>query len=604
MTDSQTDSQTPMRRMTQNRWTLLALAIFTLCLITLFHQMAGQDPREIIVINGPEAIEFGTDGFEIMSLNDLRFVTALLSRNARTLRTEPDELFDLEYCYPAQNALAHGEALISPSILGIAPSLLLDDPVFTFNFVLFLSTLIAAFSMFFAIREWTGVPAAGIAAGILFGFHATRMRDPVHFFVWDNAWTLFALVFAMRLFRQPRWRDAIGLAICCAMQIGGSLYPLLAAVLFALPYLAWLLLTYGYKQLRPAMWGLVVVCALSMAYFALGPFLEAREMGEVTERADYIFMPSLLFWLEPGQWFFPGLIMLVLTVLGLLSRKGVDRDQIQGDPRWAFLMAGALCLILAAAGHSPPEAWASWDMPENPILPVIHLPEIWRGLAEFIPGLDIVRSPGALISGVHMAMVIFAGFGAAALLRGRRPPVQTILIILIIAAAYLDTLRPEMVGLEPRQQYAVVPMKPPTETLEFYEQLESNGNQGPLYEITFPRTWLHPRLTLPLIASEYHRRPTSVCYNSFVAATDPSLRDRIPQRQALRELKRMGFTTIIVHHPPLDQESRVLRAKLRRFAAKTRNRYIEEVGSSPSMTAFAIRLGSIDTLRSQREESF
>ena len=603
MTDPQPDSQNPKGLANSTRWTLLALAIFALSLFTLFHQMAGQDPREIIVINGPETVDFGTDGFEIMSLNDLRFVTALLSRNARTLRTDPGSLFDLTYCYPAENALAHGEALISPSILGIAPSLLLDDPVFTFNFVLFLSTLIAAFSMFFAVREWTGVPAAGIAAGILFGFHATRMRDPVHFFVWDNAWTLFALVFATRLFRQPRWRDAIGLALCCVMQIGGSLYPLLAAILFALPYLVWLLMNYGARNLRPAMWGFVVLCGLAMAYFALGPFLDARELGEVTERAEYIFMPSLLFWLEPGQWFFPGFVMLVLAVLGLVSGQGVDRDRMPSDPRWAFGIGGALCLILAAAGHSPPEAWASWDMPENPILPVIHLPEIWRGLAEYVPGLDVVRSPGALISGVHMAMVIFAGFGAAALLRNRPAPLQAILITLVLIAAYLDTLRPEILGLEPRQEYAVVPMKPSPETLRFYEQLEASGNQGPLYEIMFPRT-LHPRVTLPLLASEYHRRPTSVCYNSFVAATDPSLRDRIPQRQALRELKRMGFTTIVVHHPPLNKESRVLRAKLRRFAAKTRNRYIEEVASSPTMTAYAIRLGSTEDPVGRRETSF
>ena len=586
MTQSTEDNQNASRIQPARGWTLFALLIFGLGLVSLFGQIAGEDPREVIVINGPEKIDFETDGFELMSLNDLRFVTALLSRNARTLATDPLNLFQLEYCYPAENALAHGEAIISPSILGIAPALLSGDPVFTFNVVLMLSTLIAALGMFFAIREWTGQPVAGVVAGILFAFHETRMRDPVHFFVWDNAWTLLALVFAARLFRKPRWRDAVALAVCCMLQIGGSLYPLLVAVLFALPFLVWLLVVQGPKNLRPSMWVLPMVAGLAMAAFALGPFLEVRELGEVTRRAEFIFLPSLLYWLEPGQWFFPGVVLLGLLLLGLASGRGVDRETNGGDPRWALMTGGLLCLLLAAGGSPPTDAW---EMPENPLFPSVQLPELWLGMAELIPGLDVVRTPAALISGVHMATAIFAGFGTAALLKGKRARTRTILVVVVISAAFVDTLRPPWLGLEPRHHYSIVPVKPPAETLDFYGRLESLGNTGPLYEIDFPRQ-LHPWATVPILASEYHRRPTSACYNSFVAATDSSLRERVPNRQALRELSEMGFTTLVVHHPPLNKEAHVFRNKLLKFSAKTRGRYLKEVLSTPTRTAFEIRV--------------
>ena len=586
MTQSTEDNQNASRIQPARGWTLFALLIFGLGLVSLFGQIAGEDPREVIVINGPEKIDFETDGFELMSLNDLRFVTALLSRNARTLATDPLNLFQLEYCSPAENALAHGEAIISPSILGIAPALLSGDPVFTFNVVLMLSTLIAALGMFFAIREWTGQPVAGVVAGILFAFHETRMRDPVHFFVWDNAWTLLALVFAARLFRKPRWRDAVALAVCCMLQIGGSLYPLLVAVLFALPFLVWLLVVQGPKNLRPSMWVLPIVAGLAMAAFALGPFLEVRELGEVTRRAEFIFLPSLLYWLEPGQWFFPGVVLLGLLLLGLASGRGVDRETNGGDPRWALMTGGLLCLLLAAGGSPPTDAW---EMPENPLFPSVQLPELWLGMAELIPGLDVVRTPAALISGVHMATAIFAGFGTAALLKGKRARTRTILVVVVISAAFVDTLRPPWLGLEPRHHYSIVPVKPPAETLDFYGRLESLGNTGPLYEIDFPRQ-LHPWATVPILASEYHRRPTSACYNSFVAATDSSLRERVPNRQALRELSEMGFTTLVVHHPPLNKEAHVFRNKLLKFSAKTRGRYLKEVLSTPTRTAFEIRV--------------
>ena len=593
MTQGNEETQNKGRIQPARGWTLLAFLIFGLGLFSLFGEIAGEDPREVIVINGPATIDFETGGFELMSLNDLRFVTALLSRNARTLVSDPLNLFQLEYCYPAENALAHGEAMISPSILGIPAALLQADPILTFNFVLMLSTLIAALSMFFAIREWTGIPAAGVVAGILFAFHETRMRDPVHFFVWDNAWTLLALVFAARLFRKPRWRDAVALAVCCVLQIGGSLYPLLVAVLFALPFLVWLFKVHGPKNLRPGMWTIAIVASLAMAFYALGPFLEVRELGEVTQRAEFIFLPSLLYWLEPGQWFFPGVVLLALLLLGLLSGRGVDRETNGGDPRWALMTGGLLCLLLATGGTPPADGW---EMPENPLLPSVQMPEIWRGLAGFIPGLDVVRTPAALISGVHMATAIFAGFGTAALLKGRSGRIRNVLIVVVILAAFLDTLRPAFVGLEPRQHYSIVPVRPAADVLAFYERLDSLGNTGPLYEIDFPRR-LHPWATLPILASEYHRRPTSACYNSFVAATDPTLRDRIPNKRALGELREMGFTTIVVHHPPMNQQARIFRNKLLKFSAKTHGRYLKEIFSTPTRTAFAIRMG--ENLRPQ-----
>ena len=559
-------------------WHIAAAVVFLLATATLFHIMIGEDWRRQSVAMVVDTVERGLGDWRELNLSDLRFVAALLAQNAKALLTSPNELFSLGQCYPHPNALALGEPLIAPAILGL-PMVPFGDPVLLYNFILLVSTLLAAFSMYWLIRDWTGVPAAGIAAGLLYGFHTIRMRDPVHFFVWDNAWTILALIFARRLFAEPRWRDAIALSACIAMQITGSFYPALTAAVVSIPMLVWLVAAYGIKKLQPAQLALVVGSVLVVAWVVFSPYLSLRTGGELGAREAHLFMP--LEWLLPNTMFFPGLVVYGLAALGIASQRGLDGQKLKSSPRWALLAAGLLCLALATGGTleggwmPPPDPGA--DAPFN----------FWWLLAEVVPGLEVVRSPAALVSGIHTVLCILAGLGAAALIRSVPQRRALVAAVVVIGIAWLDVLRPESLGLTPRQQYYLAEVRPPDAQLEFFERLEAMGNAGPLYEITFPRR-VNKKTTEPLLLGAYHGRPTSVCYNSFVVSDAADLWSEVHDPRALQTLRGMGFTTLVVHRPRSSEEGRELMARIARLRRETGDRYLVRLLEGKGLRAWTI----------------
>lgn len=560
---------------------VIASLVFLCAMGSLFHAQVGVDPREYVITTAPAASSKTVGDWDKMSVNDLRFVVAVLDRNARTLVTAPGDLFQLGQCHPQPDALALGEPMIAPSILGtlVTP---FGDPLVTYGFVLLLSTLLAAFSLYWLVGEWTGVPAAGIVAGLLYGFHTIRMRDPVHFFVWDNAWTILALLFARRLFVAPRWRDAIALSLCCGMQIAGSVYPLLAAVVIGSIMAAWFVYTYGVKRLRPAQIAFVVAFMGVVAWAVLSPYFGLRETGQIESRDLKFFLP--FHWLTPGTMFFPGVVLLALSALGLGLARGSDRENLGGDPRLALFAAGLVCLALATGGSTGDENLA---VAQGQPPPHYWLPNLWDAVGSLVPALDSVRSPAALLSGVHTILCILAGLGAAALIRITPTRFVPVAITVLIAVAYVDTLRPASLGLTPRQRYAPIRLRPEADRLAFFRRLAEMGNDGPIYEVAFPRK-LNPRQTEPLLLSSYHRRPTSVCYNSFVVSEAADLWSEVDDPRQLMKLREMGFTTLLVHAPRIDADGRDLLARVDALIAQTGDRYLVPLAADSRMSAFGI----------------
>ena len=210
-------------------WLALAIAIFAFANGMLFHQVIGQDLSQVVLANvDRDAIgEFSQSRWESLGRTDLRFGTWLTARNADALSTRPHRLFDAEICYPTRNALAYGEPGVALGFLAIPFWIASGDPLITFNAVLISIGMIAALAMFLLIRELTGSPQAAIVAGLFYAFHHAKTHDVIHPFIWDNAWTVLAFYFALRLFRGrgSGWFPALGLALVACLQIAGSIYP-------------------------------------------------------------------------------------------------------------------------------------------------------------------------------------------------------------------------------------------------------------------------------------------------------------------------------------------------------------------------------------------
>jgi hypothetical protein len=174
-----------------------------------------------------------------------------------------------------------------------------------------------------------------------------------------------------------------------------------------------------------------------------------------------------------------------------------------------------------------------------------------------IPGLRQVRGPAALYNGVHMALCILAGIGAAGLIRlagsageaGSSQLRRGVVSAVLIACTFVELLRPAALGLEPRVQYVAYPMRPPEQELAFHERIAELGGGGAMLELPFsPRDILQSSRAVLLAA--YHQRRTSQCFNSYLppeVVRVKAISDRLPAESALRQLSAMGFTTILVH---------------------------------------------------------
>jgi hypothetical protein len=334
----------------------------------------------------------------------------------------------------------------------------------------------------------------------------------------------------------------LALALCCALQVSSSLYPLVCAVVVGLPWLAWLVWRYGVRQLRPAQCVLLVVGVIATAALVFTPYLGMRSEGLITARDFQTFMPWG--WLAPGGRFFPGVVLAGLIVAALALP---DRARPHGDPRWALFAGLVIALVLAAGGNQGDRMLALATGGELP--PQLPNPYVW--LSAVLPGLEIVRNPYALFLGAYVAAPALAGLGAAALLRRTPARVMWLAAALLIAGAWVDTLRPRSLGFAPRVEYRMLELRPADDEIAFFAELARQGNRGPLLEVP-----IHPehaaRVSRAVLLSAYHLRRTSPCYNSFVPPITgevAQLASELPDAAALAALAKLGFTTVIAHHP-------------------------------------------------------
>ena len=200
------------------------------------HPPGSWVPRYASLEQGPEL----TLNSHVLD-TDQGFVAWLVSRNARTWTESPTRIFDGEICHPTSQSLALGEPALTLGVLAIPAWWLTGDPLWTYNSVVWILPLFSACMMFFVVKNWTGNAFAGGVAALLYGFHSARLSDPTHLYVPDTVWTLLALFFFRRWLLNGRWRDVCALGGAVSLQIGGSLYPLIAGAAVGLPFAIWLL---------------------------------------------------------------------------------------------------------------------------------------------------------------------------------------------------------------------------------------------------------------------------------------------------------------------------------------------------------------------------
>jgi hypothetical protein len=472
--------------------------------------------------------------WEHVEISDQRMVAWLIARNARTLVTQPTALFDAEQCYPLPHATTLGEHMFGDGLLGVVPHLLSGDPVIVYNTVVVLVLWLGAVGVYALVLDWTHDIGAAFVAGLLFGFHPSRVGDPMHPFVIGYQWIPLALLFARRLFERGKWSAALGLVISLNLELLESFYPVIALAIIGGSYGGYLVLR-NLRRLR------VLAPQLATVVSATGVFAVALFLPYLRTRAAWGTLsgrPTLLFFLSdfgPGGSAYAGSVLLLLAAIALIDRLRRPRDGRPrvNDPRWIILTAGLLTL------------WATiWGF-TIPIVDV-YVPSLFTLASRVVPGFDAVRAGGALRLGVDLAAAILAGYGVVAVAtRARRTALAAITAAALIELFYTPVTqisfgRPvDMIRLSARPDEDLIAL------------LEA-GVSGPVVDLPlrFDLDGIISDMAHFLFLGAYHKHPVAACYNSFFTPVQEGtqrLAAQVPAPGAAEALYALGFRTVIVH---------------------------------------------------------
>lgn len=506
----------------EDRLTTPVVALLALVYLALaFVRLDGVWERPSSLLLFPRMEEKGL----VLSTADQWMVLATITDNARRILDRPASFRDTGACHPLPSSYTLGEHMWNGGLLAALPLAISGEPVLAYNVMLLLILFASGLAMFAFSFHVTRSVHAAFVAGLFFELYRARVADTVHPYIHANFWTPLALLFLYRLFHRGDWRSALGLAFFGSMQLGESVYPVLAATLL-LGTSAVILAIQRRDVLLERLPKLLFCAAVAgaAAWWVLGEYLATAETWNTLRSRTSFGSGPMKF--APGQRY--GLLLFGLATLGLLDRVRGSRGP-GTDPRIALFVGGLLIFWLAVS-HIP--------------LPFsgLHIPSLAGLLRPLIPALSSVRAISASSSGVHLVLCALAGFGVlivAERFSGRTRWVVTVALvgaILVESFARAPSLRAQTVALPPSDRTLLRSLDGAT-VLDFPPR---DGN-------------LIAHAHYLRLAAEHGGR-TAACYNSFASpmgADVAALARRLPAEDAIDALAALGFQVVLVHSDKL-----------------------------------------------------
>ena len=372
---------------------------------------------------------------------------------ARALPATPSTLFAANIFHPDRAALLYSEPMIGVGLLAWPIWMVTGDVAATYNLTFVLTLVLSALSMFLLVREVLGSPAAATVAGVVFAFTTANYDSAARLQIVSSQWTPLLLFFLVRLWRQGRTRDALGMSVAAVMQgLSCHYYTLYLATLLVV-LAPTLLLVRGDRELWSRRWRGVAL-ALVVALLLLVPLYAAQWEHLQSVRSEKPLrvgaLPQTSYWnVLSGNWlyggriglehtsyddrYFLGFVTLSLAGLGLVL-AGSRRSGSLGPKdryRWlAFLAAfGALAFLLGGGRFLPIPG--AGDLPG---------PYAW--LHEHVPGYQQTRVPSRFSMFVRLSVAVFAGLGAQLLTRRlalTRPWLPLGVLVFVLPLEHLST---------------------------------------------------------------------------------------------------------------------------------------------------------------------
>lgn len=346
------------------------------------------------------------------------------------------------FFYPVPGALALSEHLFGIALFTAPLQFAGLNPIGAYNVALILSAWLSGFFAFLLGRRLTGSTAAGVIAGLAFGFSPYRVSQLAHLQVLTTQWMPLAL-YGMHAYlddRRRRWLPLVAVA-WLLQALSNGYFLLFFPVLIAL----WLTWFVRWKaDPRP---GLVLLATFAGSSLLLLPTLLkyrevheamglARQRGEMllfsAEPGSLLRMPDLLkFWpyFEPKtqeDFLFPGVTAVALVLAAALLAAPRVRTSNVLATRSALLFYSVTTLVMWWLAFGP--------APEDQPLQALVKPYTWLTV---LPGFNGLRAPSrfAMLATLSLSIAAALAFARIAPLR---PRLRGALVAIAVAGLLVD----------------------------------------------------------------------------------------------------------------------------------------------------------------------
>ncbi|MEO2169417.1 MAG: hypothetical protein ABGY42_15110, partial [bacterium] len=332
--------------MGSRRSTIAAGGTYLLLILWVMSGLAP-DPGRFVLIRD---VKYA--GVEAVLEADQKMVIGTVAHAARGWLAPGHSLRDAGACFPMPESWTLGDHMFGPGLLAALPLAITSQPILAFNLMIALTLWIPAIGTFALARRLTGSNPTAFLAGLFAGFSLHRLIDTVHPYVHGDLWVPLALLCLHESFRRGGIRPALGLMLTSSLCMLESYYAFLAAGIVLGTVTLGLIFHDGRAGLRRASGALALaaVAVLSTAFFVFEPYIETGRIwagGGHTTGGFGAWVQIL-----PGWEYFPGVVLLGLTLLALVLRLWLAQESRTNDFRLLYL-ATAMILWLCSVGSLP-----------------------------------------------------------------------------------------------------------------------------------------------------------------------------------------------------------------------------------------------------------
>jgi hypothetical protein len=480
-----------------------------------------------VVMTWPQAARLASSAQEHQ---DVYFNMWRFAWVAHALASSPSHFFDGNIFYPEPRALTFSDAMPIEAFAA-APLLWAHvPPVLVHNLLLLGGIILSAAGIFMLASSLTGSSAAGTTAGIIFAFAPYRFEHYMHMELQWTVWMPWAFWALRRALDTGRMRDGALVGLFTALQFLSSIYyGIFLATLLAL---AAALLLCGVRGDALKRGALAMVLAAVVGAVILAPYVvpyattrqevggrSAEQVLEFGARPSSYLVATdsnLLYGARsaargrPERRLFPGVLAVLLAVVGLLLRRPTDEAIV-----YLLAAVAAFELSLGLRGYS------------------------FTLLYDHVPLFTALRAPSRLGIFVVFFLALLAAYGHAALAATLSTRWARALAVAIGAALLLEywvaPLRLVTFPNSPPPVYAWLAKQPRGVVAEFpMPRPDTLPGNEPRYAYMSTFHWM------PLLNgySGYYPRPYLTLLNDL---------RHFPRGTTLRVLRDRGVRYIVVH---------------------------------------------------------